>query len=814
MKAAVEPGPIRRRGRRRGPGKWYYIFLAVVGVGTLSASTAVGLLVGYVNSLPPIDRLEHYDPPEVSLVYDRTGARVIGQFSAERRQVIPVEKIPEQLKRAVLAIEDERFYDHFGIDPRAVVRSLLVNYRTGSRRQGASTITMQLPRNILPERVGREKTWHRKIDEVFLTFQIERRYSKDQILEFYLNHIFMGRNSYGLYAAAETYFSKTPDELNLAECATLAAIPKAPSIYNPLADPERARQRRDLILDRMRALGWIDDAAYETAVASPLATRPAPPRVNAAQSEFPYFVDGLERDLAAQYQITRRELERQGLRIYAAVDPAVQRIAEEELAAGLLQAERQWQTRKTERFWEEARDLGPPAVGQTRLARVTALTPEAAEIELDGYVGRIELPARLPYHEPENVLKVGGRLDVTLASVNHVRRKLEARLGDTARLKGAVVVLDAQTAEVLALVGGHDFRDAEEGGQFNRAMQGGRPAGSTVKPFFYAAALSRGFAPNDLIIDEPVIYGALPRLYRPRNYENRFFGPTTLLTALEHSRNVVTVRLFETVGVKRALAEVVRFDPEPTKAAWNGKFRPELPVCLGTVDMSPLELASAYLVFVNQGVARRPQFFIRIADAQGRALYSPRRQEQLILDEAVAAQMVYMLRQVVLNGTGKLPIGDRFPEGLYPPIAGKTGTTDNTTDAWFVGFTPDLVIVVYIGYDAPRTLGPQMTGGRVAGPIWANVFERVHALRDEWRMSFAAPLGLDYADICGRTGKLVSDVCRRGGHAPLYLKTPFKRGQAPRELCDGTPRPPIAAPRRGEAPIPVENLFGFTREER
>lgn len=793
--ALPEPAPARvPPKKRRGLGRWYSFFLIVLAAGTLGASTAVGLITTYVNSLPPIERLENYDPPEGSVIYDRDKVLAIGQFSTERRRVIPIDQIPERLKQAFIAVEDERFYQHFGIDLKALVRAAVANFTRGKKSQGFSTITMQLPRNILSDQVGREKTYERKIQESLLTLQIERRYSKDQILEFYLNHIFLGFNSYGIHAAAETYFNKTPDQLSIAECATLAGIPQMPSVYNPIANPDRSRKRRDMVLGRMRELGWITAEQYDEAKAEPVNASPGKRRGNVTQSDYPYFVDGLYRDLTQNYEITRTDLNEQGMLIRSTLNAEYQKIAQEELAKGVEAVEKAWNAKKAERYELEAEEMpGGPQEGQTRLVRIVSVGEKEAQIEFEGYRGSVALPEKLPYHDPSAILKAGGRLDVKITGVDGARRTLSAELADLTPIQGSVVILGARTGEVLAMVGGADFHDAAAGGQFNRAVQGGRPAGSTVKPFFYAAALERGYGPHEVIIDEPITYPSNPLPYKPQNYEKRYFGPTTLIEGLEHSRNVVTVRLFEFLGKTRTLKKVDQFDTTPGDAGWRKKFRPELPVCLGSIDMSPIELAAAYLPFTNQGVERRPQYFKEIGYRAGHAPTPPVVPEGVILDPVTAYQEIYMLRHAVTDGTGKEAVGDVFPSPPFPPISGKTGTTDESSEAWFVGFTPDLIILTYIGFDTQRTLGPKMTGGKVAGPVWANIFKRIHLTRDDWKMSFDPPSGIETVDICAATGKRVSEVCGESGHK-VYRDVPYKKGKAPLERCDGVVREPLIAP--------------------
>lgn len=811
----AKPQRPKRRRRRY----WYSIFLLILTVGTLGAATAVGVLTGYLNSLPPIERLENYSPPQVSHLIDREGIEQIGQFSEERRQVVTIDQIPRRLRDAFLSIEDDRFYSHYGVDLKAILRSIVANRREGRSAQGGSTITMQLPRNILD--VGREKRIERKIKEALLAFQIERRYSKDQILEFYLNHIFLGYQSFGVKAAAETYFSKDLDELTLAECATLAAIPKGPSIYNPIAAPERCLRRRDYIIGRMATLEWITEAQRDEARAEPLEVRRRRAGSNVANSQFPYFVDALSRNLREKHDITRTELRTKGFHIRTTIDTRMQTVAEEELRRQLVEAEKLWQSRKRERFWKEAEEFpGAPRAGQSRLFEITARTEAGIEVDLEGYTATIELAEELPYYSPEEILAEGNLIDVRIQDIDYSKRKVTGVLADTSRLQGSVVILDVATGDVLALVGGADFHDRRGSGQFNRAIMGGKPAGSTVKPFFYAAALESGVAPHDQIYDEPIIYPSTPVDYRPRNYEKTFFGPTTILEALQHSRNIVTIRLLEHVGIRKSIEQVRRFDSFISSKRWADKLRPELSVCLGPIDLNTLELAAAYQAFANQGILRQPRFFQAVEDGEGRTLVAPKPSESIVMDPIVAYQMVYMLRQAVVGGTGRSQIGNKFSTPPYPPICGKTGTTDNTTDAWFVGFTPDIVMVCYVGYDTPRSMGPRMTGSRVAGPMWANIFRRIIPLREDWKMRFEKPTGIEFINICGYTGKIESDVCDRWDH-DVFAAVPYRKGTGPLEACDGEPREPIIArasytegwakPWRGGDAKGDDTPFGFGR---
>jgi penicillin-binding protein 1A len=776
-----------RGGKRRRMPVWRYAFLVSAGLMIVTMAAGAGLFMGYVRTLPPIDKLEYYDPPEVTRVSDRSGQETIGEFKKEKRYVTPIEQIPRPLQQAFLAIEDSRFYRHFGVDVIGVLRAVTVMLKSGKATQGASTITQQLTRNILPEEVGFERTLSRKIKEAILALQIERRYSKDQILEFYLNHIEFLFSSFGVKAAAATYFSKDLKDLTLAECATLAAMPANPIKYNPIRNPKASRERRDLVLRRMLELEMISREEYDEAAVEPLVTR----RGYGAPSLYPYFLDALNKDLKRRYGLSDLQLRQGGYRISATVDSAMQQICATALKDGLEQVERQWQAAKLARHYEETKGWdGVVRSGNTYLMKIAAAEEGRVRVRLEGYEGTVELPAELPYYNPREILKEGRWLDIKVDSVQ--RSTITGRIADDRPVQGAVVVLDAHTGEVLALVGGSNFY-ASPGGSWNLAIQGGRQPGSCLKPFFYAAAMERrGIGPNSLIIDEPVEYGTLDRPYRPINYEKSFERrPITMTEALEHSRNVVTIRLFEAMGLKSALDDVRRFDFSQEQTRWS--LPQEISTCLGTIDTTPLEVAAAYQALANYGVGARPEYLRTILGKDGQVAFPVKQWEEAVLDPIAAYQTVYMMRQVVLTGTGQTAIGSRFPSPPYPPICGKTGTTTDNRDAWFAGFTPDLAIVVQVGFDPPRPLGPKLTGGRVAGPIWAEVFRGIHKTRRDWTMAFDMPAGITPLDVCGETGKEAGEVCRRYDHR-IFEKMPLRTDRTPLPVCDGLTLPLLIAP--------------------
>ncbi len=765
-----------RRPRRR---LWRWAFLIVVAMGTITSAMAVGLFIGVIRELPPIEELEHYDPPQVSKVFDRSGGVPIGEFrnKDERRQVIPIDEIPQHLQDAFIAVEDERFYSHFGVDIIGIARAFLTNLKQRRITEGASTITMQLTRNIL-EKVGRDKTLERKIKEAILAVQIERRYSKSQILEFYLNHISFSGTAFGVSAASNAYFSKPVGALTLAESATIAAIPNAVTAYNPLLHPENALRRRNIILSRMQRQAMITEEERDAAQAEPLVCRPGTQQT----WRHPYFVDALRKHLMQTAGVPESLLENGGLRITATVDPSIQEACEAALHDGLVKAEEQWQEAKPGRQVEERNDWnGVLRPGDVMLMRITKVSGEEVEVQLNQYRGTVKLPEVPPFYNPEAALKTGKWLDVRVTTVEGNGR-IEGTIAHRSPVQGAAVVLDVRTGEVLGLAGGYDWFNGHWAGQWNRAIQGGRQPGSCFKPFFYGAALERNIPPNSIIVDEPVEYENIPKPYRPINYEKDFSGPMTLINALAHSRNVVTIRLFEAIGPTKALDIVRRFDFTHPLPQWS--LPRELAIPLGTTDVSPLELAAGYQAIANMGIGIKPQFVRDIQDSRGRVPFRVQREEHAILEPVPAYQLQYMLRRVVLEGTGQRPVGDKFASPPNPPVYGKTGTTNDCRDAWFCGFTPDLVIVVQVGFDQPHPMGRHMTGGNVAGPIWADAFKRILGTRGNWRMTFEAPAGIRLANICMSTGKLASDFCTEHGHH-AYLNVPYKTDEVPAERCDG-----------------------------
>lgn len=812
------------------------IVLAGLLVVAAAAGGGVGLLLAMVSASEPLEEFEDYSPMLTSRIYDRTNERIVAEFALERRDFVPLSEVPEDLIHAFLAIEDERFYDHFGVSPWDVLQSAVANLQAGTIVRGASTITMQVARKTLRE-ITDERNFQRKVREALAAMQIEARYPKDRILEFYINQIPMGNGLYGVQAAAQAYFGVPVEHLTLAQCATLAGIAALPERYNPrdaLENAERGRRylrdrtgtpigpddatgRRNLVLRNMLDLGHISREEYERARAEPMEVHAAPDRTNVA----PYFVDLVRRQILSDPTLGRRALLHDGIDVRSTVDLELQALAERTLRAGLASVELMWQSKKRARFWEEEEEIGWRLEdGQRRLVEIAEVTPTGLILRYDEYLGDCPLPARLPYFHPDRVVAVGQLIDVLVSDVDHRQMTFRAQMADPGHIQGALVVMDNHTGDILALVGGSDWNEPNAG-QWNRAILGGRQPGSCFKPFVFACALEEGrMTPATMIVDERVEYPTGPGQapYVPRNYENRYFGPTTLVEALEHSRNVVTVRLTSRLGINTVRDFALRFDRVSDQPQWE--IPSYINMGLGVHDVTPLELACAMTGFANAGYVVRPRAWTQIRAARRQTLTpgvdgaSPEiaaaetggqrtdvirsvpeePDEAPVMSPQTAFQVLYFMMQAVKSGTGQQEVGDPLlgREGV-PEIAGKTGTTTGNIDAWFAGLTPDWSVVVFVGFDQNISLGPEMTGGRVAGPIWRAFMEEALRLRPPKpeAMTFERPPGLVFVDICSESGLLWSSACEAASRidpeeAHRYERVPFVEGTQPREACPHT----------------------------
>jgi penicillin-binding protein 1A len=628
--------------------------------------------------------VQEFSPQQATEVYDAKGG-LLGLFSRERRQLVSLDSLPPHVPLAFVAVEDRRFFEHSGVDVKRVLGAVVDNLTDGFAASGASTITMQVARNLFPAQLPARSqagsvivTVRRKVAETRLALEMERQLSKERILELYLNHIFLGAGAYGIQAAARTYFDKSAADLTAEEAALLAGLAQRPSAYNPRRNPEAATNRRNTVLRAMRSTGVLDEAAMEAAIATPLALAPPAGVVRA-----PYFVEQIRRELEDRFG---ELLYTGGLRIHTTLDPDLQAEAEAAMEAQLQAVER-------------------------------------------GTYGRYS------YQTYENFVQ-------KLAEEGS-----ESGIASTPYLQSTVVSLDPATGDVLAMVGGRDFRHS----QFNRATQALRQPGSSFKPFVYAAALEQGKSPLYRVSDQPLIIN-LPdgRTYVPRNFSNDYDGDLTLREALKRSKNIATIRLGQEIGTAPVASLAARAGVETPVPNYPSVF-------IGAAAVYPLQLIAAYAAFANGGFRVAPRYIRSIEDASGRVLWEPRTERRIAFTPAVSWIMTDMLREVVDGGTGSAvrTVGG-LPYSI--PAAGKTGTTNDATDVWFVGYTPDVVTGVWIGMDQPQTISGGATGGGFAAPVWARVVRKYyeeHPTPEAW----ARPEDVAVRRISRWTGLAVTDDC-------------------------------------------------------
>ena len=707
----------------------------------------------YGRGLPDYQQLADYEPPVVTRVHAGNGA-LLAEYAREKRLFVPVEAVPPRLIQAFLSAEDKGFYSHFGIDLRALSRAVitnLVNYGTGRRPVGASTITQQVTKNFL---LTNEVSIDRKIKEAILSLRMERAFSKDQILELYLNEIYLGRGSYGVAAAALNYFDKPLDQLNLEEMAYLAALPKAPNNYHPVRHRRAATARRNWVLGEMQENGFITAREAEAAKAAELKMSQ---QSGYDAAEAPYFAEEVRRQLIERYGETA--LYGGGLSVRTTLDPFLQMIADEALASGLEALDRRQGWRGPLGRLAENADKDKVLAGYQAALRphhfaalVTRVNASSADIYMDGRIGRIPFelafwayPPRRddgvrppPLRDLRDALKAG---DVVIVqSPEHtpdlIRNGFKPAPGDYAlgqrpAVEGAIVAMDPHTGRLLAMSGGYSFVDSE----FNRAVQASRQPGSAFKPFVYLAALDDGFSPSTRILDAPLAVDQGPGKpkWKPANYTRRFYGPSIMRVGIEKSRNLMTARLAMTIGMDRVQDYARRF-------GLNENLPPLLSMSLGAGETTLMRLTAAYGMLVNGGRRIEPSLIDRIQDRYGKTIYRHDSRDcvpclategwanqqipqlldtrEQLTDPASAFQMVTMLEGVVKRGTG------RKISKLNLVVGGKTGTTNDNTNGWFIGFTPDLAVGVFVGYDQPRPLGKRETGSSVAVPIAGDFLAR------------------------------------------------------------------------------------------
>lgn len=745
----------------------WYGFLALFSLGMIGLALVVGGAIYTISyfgrDLPDYTALKDYEPPVVTRVY-ATDGRLLTEFAEEKRVFTPIEAIPPVVKNAFISAEDKNFYNHDGIDYVAIARAGINNLKnsgSGKRPVGASTITQQVAKNFL---LSNELSYKRKIREAILAFRMERAMSKERLLELYLNEIYLGEGTYGVAAAALNYFNKSLDELSIAEAAFLGALPKAPNNYHPVRRHTEAVARRNWVIGRMEEDGYITHGQAELARAAPLdAVRDQSFSVIPA----PYFAEEVRRELKEKYG--QGDLYGGGLVVRTSIDPRLQEIAVRALRDGLVAYDRRHGWRGPLKHlggvsdWQAQLEKITPPAGMPddwKLAIVLkAGTAEASIGLFGGTQDKIPLKyltwAKAGAEAARDVLRVGDVIMV--ASVEDEGKKVWG-LRQIPAVNGAIVALDPHTGRVLAMQGGWSYRESE----FNRATQALRQPGSAFKPFVYLTALEKGFTPATLILDDPAVYEQGPGLplWRPTNYTNEFYGPTPLRVGVEKSRNLMTVRLADFVGME-AIADTVK------KFGVMDNLDLHLANCLGSGETTLLRMTTGYAQFVNGGKKIAPSFIDRVQDRRGKTVFKhddracegcgpvipwneglkppviPDTREQ-IADPRRVYQMVSIMEGVVQRGTAtKL-------KPLNRPLAGKTGTTNDSKDTWFIGFSPDLVVGVFVGFDEPKPMGKKETGAAVAVPVFKDFMEE--ALKDAPPLPFRVPPGIRQVQINADTG--------------------------------------------------------------
>ena len=839
--APIKPPEQRRKRRRGGFLLRFFGFLFAAGMIVFVAVAAVAAFVLWKASkdLPDYEVLAKYEPPVMTRIHANDGD-LIAEFARERRIYVPFSAIPDRVVEAFISAEDKNFYQHGGLDIQGILRAAATNLsamQSGRRMVGASTITQQVAKNFL---LSSEVSAERKLKEAILAIRIERAFTKEQILELYLNEIYLGAGAYGVAAAAQTYWDKALPELSVADCAYLATLPKAPSSYNPVRNPERAIERRNWVVDRMLENGFVTKAEAEEAKAAPLGVqvRKSGPRLQASE----YFAEEVRRDIIDLFG--EDKLYGGGLSVRTTLDPGLQKIARKVLVNGLMAYEHRHGYRGVTEHIDPNGDWSKKLaemkvfsdIEPWRLAVVLEANKDRAVIGLrpkrtsSGGLSEPETGI-LPFSEakwarpklkrgmgpsPRNltdVAKVGDVIYVAPREPTEDEPDVKGQwsLEQIPVVSGGIVVMDPHTGRVLALVGGFSFAES----QFDRAVQARRQPGSSFKPLIYTTALDNGYTPSSIIVDGPICISqgqGMPQ-WCPKNYEaGKSAGPSTLRAGIEKSRNLMTVRLSNDMGMPIIVEYARRFGV-------YDNLMPVLSMALGAGETTVLRMVGAYGMIANGGKQIKPTLIDRVQDRYGRTIWrhdmrdcgacaarewSSQTEPELvddrpqIIDPISAFQMVEIMEGVVQRGTAqKLKVLNR-------PIAGKTGTTNDEKDAWFIGYTPDLVVGVYIGFDNPAPMGHGETGGNVSAPVVRDFFKI--ALADQPPIPFRAPPGVKYVRVNHKTGLPASPG------DPTAIMEPFKPSQTPAGLIAedegmGEEQQPVDEAYQGVAGGPVPGMI-------
>ncbi|RZB30200.1 MAG: penicillin-binding protein 1A [Desulfobacteraceae bacterium Eth-SRB1] len=730
---------------------WSMLFLVISGV-----FSVVGIYFYLCKDLPQISSLTDYRPPVITTVFSDDN-RKIAEFYKERRVVVPLSSLPTMLTEAFVAAEDARFFIHKGIDFFSIVRALFKNIEAGTIVQGGSTITQQVTKSFF---LTPERSYTRKIKEAILAYRIDKRFSKEEILFLYLNQIYLGHGAYGVEAASENYFGKSAMELNLAECTILAGLPQAPSRYSPFRYPERAKQRQIYVLNRMVAESYINNSQATEAINTKLDIKP---RQNWFIKKAPFYTEHIRRYIEKKYGSDI--LYKEGLKIYTPANIEMQRIARDEINKGLKALDKRQGYRgpvnhlplkEIEAFSKEVQnEHEKDSLAEEKI--VTGVVIEVNDkdktvsVRMGNVYGTIRIAdmrwarkpdPEVPYYEsrinrPGEVLSIGDIILVKLKNKIEDTGLWELALEQTPMAQSALLCMDMETGRVKAMVGGRDYKKS----QFNRAIQSRRQPGSAFKPIIYAAALDKGYTPASMIIDSPIVFEDLERdsTWKPRNYKEKFYGPTLFRQALAKSRNVVTIKILRDIGIDYAIDYA-------KKLGVTSNINRDLSIALGSSGVSLLEIAGAYSVFANLGYYLEPVFITKIVDREGNVIETNNIEKKQVIEASTAYIMTSLLESVVKEGTG------RRVRALNRPVAGKTGTTNNLNDAWFIGYTPGYITGVWVGFDNEISLGKSETGSRAASPIWLGFMKEI--LKDKPVRVFNVPEGVVFSKIDAETGLL------------------------------------------------------------
>lgn len=763
----------------------FFISLLVLFLG-IAAGGYLALLKG----VPQIEEIKHYQPSEGTKVYADNDI-FIGEFEVERGIYVPLKKVPEHLIRAVVATEDSRFWLHRGVDYVAILRAVIKDILAGEIKEGGSTITQQLAKVLF---LSPEKTLVRKLREGILAFRLEKNLTKEEILELYLNRIYLGHGAYGVEMAARTYFGKSVSDVNLAEAALLCGLIKAPNRYSPYNSLEEAKTRQYIVLKRMQEEGYISEKQVDEAYKQPLHLS----SLRYKQEASNYFLEYIRKYLEDRYGVEK--VYKGGLKVYTTLNIEMQRAAVNALQEGLRNLDKRQGLRGPVGHKDIKVDKG---VGDKGLFKNVIMEPgeiltgvvlnvsaSSATVKARGIVGRLFLSDAMWVEKvidsEGNVIKKFKKLrltdilkagDIINVSIKDIKGKEPVFILEQEPLvQGAVVAIEPETCYVRAMVGGYDFGKSE----FNRAVYARRQAGSAFKPIIYAAAMDHDFTPSSIIVDEPVIYhNTLIGDWEPANYDNKYWGPTRLREALAYSRNIVTIKLLEKIGVQN----VIKF---ATSIGIKGPFPDDLTLALGSLSVTPLELTSAFSVFARGGIRIEPIAVKYITDSYGDILENNEPDGVEVVSPQTAFLTTSMLEDVVKYGTGW------HAKALKRAVAGKTGTTNDYKDAWFIGYTPELAAGVWVGFDDQRTLGNKETGARAAAPIWVSFMKETLTLispfgseenEKEEIKPFHVPEGIIAAVIDPLTGLLATDDSEKmieffkEGTAPIRYSTWSERNQ-------------------------------------